>query len=1117
MRHKIQIGLLLVFLAALPAVALTVEEFRALPDNRVAVRQSLGVRTAYPLSENEVAVLIGMSVTDACQTPGAYRIVSYDDSAYAYERFVRPDAVEVEKSVEMPGVKGAPFSEFRRTLVRLRLPHPLRTGATYHVIAQGVGQGLVTGGHTAASFAYQGAPQNDPRDPALDAAAIGLRAVEPVGAGVLRLEFGPGFAPTAGNQPANYQVTVQGTASVVKALGRITKVDTYLPIGWPFTAIPMHYVFLKLATPYADGNRIEVEVAPEVTAGARTAALDYADQKTFSSSLKVNQVGYLTDSPVKVAYLGQWLGSFPEAVSAAATGDSLQDMFWSSLDSGEVASAPDLSPALLFSEAPAFHLCDSQTGKIVHTGQTKLIHRSGNLDEGTFKVDHSGENVYLMDFTDFAQAGEYFISVPGVGRSASFRIAPDVYAKAFQVQAYGVFAQRCGIELAPPYSEWRRIACHNKGITPTTQLCSDGERANGSLPDHVDYSGLAEAPLAPAVKALNADPALLAYWPLDGDFRDVSGHNRDLLPLREGQTFEEVPVLMPGRNLALGPTSAGVDNGGMVTSLALNAESGFSLALWGKFPGGIKFDGTLMGCMTNNINVSRVQLVAMWGVLRGYVGSRGDPIDAGRLSDGKWHHLALVAEPGTQALVRLYLDGELAGTAKAGSGTLQDLPFHVGSLTGDEAGGKYFDDVRVYGRPLKSTEVRTLAQRWGDQALAIQTYGGHHDAGDYNPRSHIEVAQILMNAYEIAPRKFYDGQLNIPENTNGLPDVLDEAYWAIRLWLDLQTEDGGVRGGTESNGDPNFVQSVELDILGDYAFAPDAAASFTLAGVLAQASRIWKDLGKESEASDFLARARKAYIWAMAHPPAQSEGPGQYAQWFLSPKAYAAAELLHTTGEASYRSDFAAAAVWSKKPDADLEKHRLYSQSAAAWAYVKCPTGVVDAALQESVRKAIFRQADEFITYSSTMAYAFIRHPWAPISWGTGAYENWLNPIIWAYALSGDARYKYWMVRTCDNTLGANPLGLSYITDLGTRTVRASLHNSRFSPLGEVAPGMQVQGPNQRGDGYRLAETAYPKYREDFASLYTFVDCHFAIVMNEGTVVPMAQSMAIFGLLLPDR
>ena len=63
---------------------------------------------------------------------------------------------------------------------------------------------------------------------------------------------------------------------------------------------------------------------------------------------------------------------------------------------------------------------------------------------------------------------------------------------------------------------------------------------------------------------------------------------------------------------------------------------------------------------------------------------------------------------------------------------------------------------------------------------------------------------------------------------------------------------------------------------------------------------------------------------------------------------------------------------------------------------------------------------------------------------------------------------------------------------------------------------MHVQGPNQRGEGYQIKETAHPRIREDFASLYTYVDATFAISMDEGTIPSQARCMALFGLLRPD-
>lgn len=400
--------------------------------------------------------------------------------------------------------------------------------------------------------------------------------------------------------------------------------------------------------------------------------------------------------------------------------------------------------------------------------------------------------------------------------------------------------------------------------------------------------------------------------------------------------------------------------------------------------------------------------------------------------------------------------------------------------------------------------------------MIIAAHGGHHDAGDYNPRSHLDVAQTLMDAYEIAPQKFYDGQLNIPEKGNGIPDIVDEAAWALRLWHDLQDEDGGVHNGTESAGDPNFIETVELDPKGDYAYAKDAAGSFWFAGAAAQAARIWKELGRDEQAAAFLQRARRAYAWAEEHPP-QVRNAAQYAVQWLNPKSYAAAQLLHTTGESRFNRDFLEVCVWSRKSDAEIEVYNRYDQSLAAWGYINCPPAATDPAVRKAVEKAIIARADLFIHYCEKMSYGFIRHPWAPINWGTGAYENNLPPLIWAFKLTGNAKYRAWIIRTCDNTLGANPLNRSYIVGLGTRTVRAPLHNSRYCHRGEVVDGQQVEGPLQAGEGYRVSDTAYPSLRPDFANLQSFVDCHFAIGMDEGLVASQAKSMATFGLLLPDR
>jgi len=337
----------------------------------------------------------------------------------------------------------------------------------------------------------------------------------------------------------------------------------------------------------------------------------------------------------------------------------------------------------------------------------------------------------------------------------------------------------------------------------------------------------------------------------------------------------------------------------------------------------------------------------------------------------------------------------------------------------------------------------------------------------------------------------------------------------MRLWPPLQRADGAVRAGTESNGDPNFIGTVELDTLGDFAYAPDPETSFQFAATFAQAARIWRGLGKKEQGDEWQAMAEKAYKWAAAHK-AEVATPAELASRFLSPKAYAAAELLHTTGKSSYNEDFLKASVWKNQPDAQPDIHGLYDQQNAAWAYLKCPPELGDATVRGNIRKAIIARADDYIKSNSTLAYKTYRHPYAPIGWGSGAYPNVIDPVLWAWELTKDPKYMEWIIRSCDHALGANPLGRSFVIGLGGRTVRAPLHNSRYSHFGEVVPGMHVQGPNQKGDSYQIKETAYPPLRLDFASLYTYVDAHFAIAMDEGTVPSMSRLMALFGLLRPD-
>ena len=381
--------------------------------------------------------------------------------------------------------------------------------------------------------------------------------------------------------------------------------------------------------------------------------------------------------------------------------------------------------------------------------------------------------------------------------------------------------------------------------------------------------------------------------------------------------------------------------------------------------------------------------------------------------------------------------------------------------------------------------------------------GGHYDAGDYNPRSHFEVAHLLTLAYTLRPTAFYDGQLDIPEAGNGVPDVLDEAAWALRPWLELQDADGGVGEQDdrtiESPGDPNFVETPECDPLRQLTYAKNARGSLRLAGMAAGLARVWPEPG---EAARMLQAAVSAYDFAVEQDPASA----------LDDYAWAAAELAHTTGEARYTEDLLAAGYGFAGALEDGEDGRMR----AAIAYATNTHPNADGMLRAQMRAGIVALADAFVRDGETYAYPHVQHPYAPTSWGTSSYPNRLLPVSVAWHLTGEARYRRWHVHSADLTLGANPLNLSWITGLGDRSIYGPLHLWGWNTYqGVVPPGLQSEGPHDD----RGLEAWHPGLVPGLAETpdyYQYFDIRYLPGTQEGITLNMVKTAVMFALLLPE-
>ncbi len=77
----------------------------------------------------------------------------------------------------------------------------------------------------------------------------------------------------------------------------------------------------------------------------------------------------------------------------------------------------------------------------------------------------SGDRVQTADFSKLAATGRYYLDIPGVGRSWTFAIGPDVYARAYYLAMRAFYAQRCGtaVDLGPEFPGYTHAACHLNG------------------------------------------------------------------------------------------------------------------------------------------------------------------------------------------------------------------------------------------------------------------------------------------------------------------------------------------------------------------------------------------------------------------------------------------------------------------------------------------------------------------------------------------------------------------------------------------------------------------------------------------------------------------------------
>ncbi|MCX7003998.1 MAG: glycoside hydrolase family 9 protein [bacterium] len=555
--------------------------------------------------------------------------------------------------------------------------------------------------------------------------------------------------------PRNFRVLL-GAATVTPA--RVTcetRLADVLPRGWPYQPIYRHILYLHLAVP-APGA---CAVAVQATNGVLLATLA-AWQTDATRCVQVDSIGYAPDDTGKIALVGDWLGTGGALALASKTG--------------------------------SFSLVRLPDGSNVVRGVLQCL-ASNDVE--------SGAAVYAADFSVWRATGSYYIVVDEVGRSLVFQIAPRAHEAVLVALLRGLYQQRCGTAMGPPYTAYAHGICH---------------------------TGL----------------ALLV------DFRDS--------------------------------------------------------------------------------------------------------MDA----------------------------------------VMKDLPARV---------------VRP--------EVR------------MDCRGGWHDAGDYDRAGwHIFTVMYLLDAYTLAPSNFYDGQSNIPESGNGIPDILDEAAWGLQWFVRMQdTNDGGLyyRVDTAQYGF-GLPQDDHQQL-----FVMQKYPKYTMyaAAGLAQAARVLAPYVERSRRTMLIERARLAYAYGVQHgAPAEA-------------RSAAAAELYLTTGDAVYHRDFLAGALRT------------------SWSYAVAPSNLVDTAAQAACKQHFVTMADNDLREVQRHAYPCFtdgRAQGLGISAGLA-----VAACLRAYLLTRTPCYRDAARIAAHVQLGLNALGRSWITGIGVHPPEKMTHAPSLQGGRGMVPGLPIFGPRR--------------------------------------------------------
>jgi endoglucanase len=364
------------------------------------------------------------------------------------------------------------------------------------------------------------------------------------------------------------------------------------------------------------------------------------------------------------------------------------------------------------------------------------------------------------------------------------------------------------------------------------------------------------------------------------------------------------------------------------------------------------------------------------------------------------------------------------------------LPFATDALLGLSSGGQWVDGT------CHATDAHAPAGPGSTDNGLLDVHGGWHDAGDYQKTLWGRGVPQMLFAYEVNPGAWTDGQLNIPESGNGIPDLLDEVRWELDFYVRMQRPDGHFMTSTKGN-NPNVTSPPSASDEGRVYFdctSPSgngwsgggvtiAVATGNAVLSLAHAAIVFRSISQSSIAEGYAAAATAGWKWLNGYSATGAEN---------DLKAAAASAVFRMDPTQTTAQTFADAFPWDTW-DGMIPNTVTPGEgtiSTGAWHYLMNASGTasVKAKIQAGVAQGLVNPA--FTAdgpYGGMFGSSTNGWDW---SWGSNRNQAFYGLNLFMAARQGifgshtEAEVVALAQKHLHYMLGLNPLNMVYMTNM---------------------------------------------------------------------------------------